>query len=322
MRAIVLEQFGGPEVLQLQTRPTPEPGPAQLLVNVLIAGVNYMDVGTRTGVNTAAGPLPAVPGVEGVGTVVALGPDVTRVHVGDRVAWFFAPGSYAEQLLLPAASAVPVPESLSNETVASLMMQGLAANHMTTESYVIKPGDVAFVHSAAGGLGLMLTQLIKARGGSVIGRVSRPEKAEIARAAGADHVVVAAGGDFVDEVYRLTDGQGVAVVYDGVGAETFARSLAVLRYHGTLASYGQTIKPLPPIDMRTLPKSVLITYPTSLHHVRTREALLTRSAELFHFVEEGKLHVSIGGRYPLAEAARAHEAIQSRTTTGKLLLIP
>jgi NADPH:quinone reductase len=322
MRAIVMEKLGGPEVLQLQTRPTPEPGRGQLLVNVITAGVNYMDVGTRTGVNTAAGPLPAVPGVEGVGTVAALGPEVTGIHVGDRVAWFFAPGSYAEQLLLPAASAVPVPESIRNEIAASLMMQGLAANHMTTESYAIQPGDVAFVHSAAGGLGLMLTQLIKARGGRVIGRVSSPEKAEIARAAGADDVVVTNGGDFVDEVSRMTGGQGVAVVYDGAGADTFASSLAVLGYHGTLAYYGQTIKPLPPIDLLTLPKSVLVTYPRVHDHVRTREALLTRSAELFHLVEEGKLHVSIGGRYPLAAAARAHEAIQSRTTAGKLLLLP
>jgi NADPH2:quinone reductase len=322
MHAIVFKKLGGPEVIELQERLVGEPGPGQLLVNVIAAGVNYMDVGTRTGANTVAGPLPAVPGVEGAGTIAAIGPDVTDISVGDRVAWVLAPGSYAEQVLMPASAAVPLPDTISYDIAASMMTQGLAANHMTTETYMIKPGDIAFVHSAAGGLGLMLTQMIKARGGKVIGRVSRPEKVEIVRAAGADEVIVATGGDFVDEVNRITNNQGVAVVYDGAGAETFAGSLAILRRHGTLVYYGQTIKPLPPIDLLTLPKSVLVTYSSIVDHIPTREALLTHSTEIFHLLEEGKIQVHIGKRYPLAAAKQAHEDIQSRNTTGKLLLIP
>jgi NADPH2:quinone reductase len=202
------------------------------------------------------------------------------------------------------------------------MLQGLTANHFTTETYAIRPGDFALVHSAAGGVGLMLTQMIKARGGKVIGRVSRPEKAAVAKAAGADEVVVAADGIFADEVRRIAAGEGVHIVYDGAGADTFYDSLASLRHHGVLAYYGQTIKRLPPIDLLDLPKSVLVTYPREHDHVRTRQALLDRSGELFEMVRRGKLRVRIGHCYALTDTAQAHRDIQSRRTTGKLLIVP
>jgi NADPH:quinone reductase len=225
-------------------------------------------------------------------------------------------------LIAPAASLVALPDEIDFETAAGLMMQGLTASHFVTETYAIKPGDIALVHSAAGGVGLMLTQLIKHLGGTVIGRVSSQDKIEIARAAGADEVIVAADGEFSDQVLRLTAGEGVHVAYDGAGADTFYGSLASLRRHGVLAYYGQTIKRLPPIDLLDLPKSVLVTYPTVMDYVPTRTALLSRSEQLFRWVHDGTLKVRIGRRYPLAQAAQAHSDIESRRTTGKLLLLP
>ena len=219
-------------------------------------------------------------------------------------------------------SLVPIPDDIDDATAAAIMMQGLTASHFATETYAIKPGDIALIHSAAGGLGLVLTQIVKIRGGNVIGRVSTKEKAEVARKAGADHVIVESGGSFAKEVMRVTAGEGVHVVYDGAGADTFYDSLASLRYHGVLAYYGQTIKRLPPIDLLDLPKSVLVTYPSVMHHVRTHRALLARTAQLFHWIRNGQLKIHIGGRYPLADAAKAHTDLEARKTIGKLLLVP
>jgi NADPH2:quinone reductase len=247
---------------------------------------------------------------------------VENVSVGDRVVWFYVPGSYAEEVVAPADALVPIPDVIDDETAAAMMMQGLTASHFVFETYMIKPGDIVLVHSAAGGVGLILTQIIKILGGKVIGRVSTESKAEIARAAGADQVIVESGGTFAEKVLRLTNGDGVQVVYDGAGAETFHDSLASLSPHGVLAYYGQTIKRLPPIDLLDLPNSVHVTYPQVHDHVRTRNALLRRSQQLFDWVESGQLKINIGHRYPLADAAQAHTDLGGRRTTGKLLLLP
>jgi NADPH:quinone reductase len=321
MRAIVVEELGGPEVLRLGERPSPVPGPGEILVDISVAGVNFMDTGVRrTGVS--AGGVPFVPGVEGAGRVSALGPEVTGVAVGDRVAWVYAQGSYAEQVVLPAASAVPIPESVTDEVAASVMMQGLTAHHFATEAAPVGPGEVALVHAAAGGLGQLLTQLVKLRGGTVIGLVSREEKVEAARKAGADHVLVSSGDGFVEQVLELTGGEGVHAVYDGGGETTFWASTKVTRRNGTVLHYGVFIGQPLVVNLRQLPNSIKICYPTFFDHIPTREALLAHSADIFRLIETGQLRVTIGGRYPLAEAAQAHRDLESRATTGKLLLLP
>ncbi|RPJ84720.1 MAG: quinone oxidoreductase [Acidobacteria bacterium] len=274
MKTIRIEAHGGPEQIKLHESPSPAPGPGQALLQITAAGVNFMDIGGVNGMYQLE-PLPFTPGVEGAGRIVALGEGVDHLRVGGRVGWFFVLRSYAEQIAAPIDALVPLPDTIEDETAASLMMQGLTASHFATETHAIKRGDIALVHSAAGGVGLMLTQIIKLLGGKVIGRVSNESKAEIARAAGADHVIVESGGAFADEVRRLTNGEGVHV-----------------------------------------------TYPRVHHHVLTREALLTRSRQLFDWVESGQLKVNVGKRYPLANAAQAHIDITSRRTTGKLLLIP
>jgi len=321
MKEIQVEAHGGREQLKLHDSPSQAPGPNHVLVRISAAGVNFMDTGVRRGIFWADKTPPFVPGVEGAGRVMALGEGVDNIHVGDRVAWFYIPGSYAEELIAPTDKLVPIPHDIDDETAAAMMMQGLTASHFVTETYQIKPGDVALVHSSAGGLGLILTQLIKILGGKVIGRVSTEEKVEIAKKAGADHVIVESGGNFAKEVLHLTDDEGVHVVYDGAGAYTFHDSLTSLRYHGVLAYYGQAIKRLPPTDLLDLPKSVLVTYPSVMHHVRTHETLLARTEQLFDWVRKGQLNIHIGRRYPLADAARAHADLEARKTTGKLLLL-
>jgi NADPH:quinone reductase-like Zn-dependent oxidoreductase len=322
MRAIVVDELGGPEVLRLRDHPAPVPGPGEILVDISVAGVNFMDTGARRFGPAGAG-VPFVPGVEAAGTVSGLGAGVTEFAAGDRVAWVYAQGTYAEQVVLPAASAVPVPDGISDEVAASVMMQGLSAQHFVTEASAVRPGDLALVHAAAGGVGRLVTQLVKLRGGTVIGLVSRPQKVAAARSAGADHVLVSAGAEFVAEVRRLAAGPGgVHVAYDGGGQATFRASMSVLRRHGTLLYYGPFIGDVPVISMSELPHSIKVCYPTFRDHVPTREALLARSAEIFALVQSGQLDVAIGARYPLAQAARAHADLESRATAGKLLLLP
>jgi len=281
MKTVIIQAHGGPEQLKLHEASSPVPGPRETLVKLAAAGVNFMDTGVRRGMYWPDRTPPFVVGVEGSGRITAIGDGVSGLDVGDRVAWFYVRGSYAEEIIAPADSLVPVPDDIDDEIAAAMMMQGLTASHFVTETYPIKPGNVALVHSAAGGVGLMLTQMIRILGGTVIARVSTEEKAELAREAGAAHVIVESGGNFAGEVLRLTEGEGVHVVYDGAGADTFKDSLASLHYHGVLAYYGQTIKRLPPIDLLDLPRSVHVTYPGVHHHVRTREALLARTAQLF-----------------------------------------
>jgi NADPH2:quinone reductase len=322
VKAIVVSELGDPEVLRLREQPAPVPGPGQILVDISAAGVNFMDTGARRPGSAATRPVPFVPGVEAAGWVRELGAGVSDFAVGDRVTWVYAYGTYAEQIALPASAAVPVPAGVSDEIAAAVMMQGLSAQHFATEAAPVQPGQTVLVHAAAGGLGQILVQLIKMRGGRVIGLVSREDKVKAARGAGADEVLVSAGDRFVQPVLDLTSGQGVDTVFDGGGESTFWASTRVTRRHGTVLYYGAVIGQPPVVNLRQLPNSIKICYPTFLDHVPTREALLARSAELLTLVRDGLLTIEIGGRYPLAEAARAHRDLESRATTGKLLLLP
>ena len=252
MKAIRLEAHGGPEQLKLYDVPELVAGPGEALVQVAAAGVNFMDIGVRTGQLWRHFTPPFVPGVEGAGRVIALGEGVKTLSVGQRVSWVYVPGSYVERIVADADALVPVPDAVDDEAAAGLMMQGVSAHHFATGFYAVKPGDVALVHAASGGVGLILTQMIKLLGGRVIARVSTEDKAEIAPAAGADHVIVESGGNFAKEVLQLTSGEGVQVVYDGSGAVTFDDSLASLRRHGVLTYYGPVLESPKPIDIATL----------------------------------------------------------------------
>lgn len=322
MKAIIMTRPGGTEVLELVERSEPTPGPGEALIEIAAAGVNFMDIGARRGAVWAEIPNAKILGVEGAGHVLAVGDGVTDLLPGQRVAWVYAPGSYAERIVVPAASLVSVPDAIDHRTAASVMMQGLTASHFATDFYPVQPGDVALVHAAAGGVGLFLTQIVKLRGGKVIGRVSSTDKVAAAREAGADHVIVDSGGTFAEEVLRLTGGEGVDVVYDGSGPATFQGSLASLRRSGTFCWFGPVLGGPGPLDIMSLPKSIKIGYGVFLDHIPTPELLRAHAARLFDWIASGDLSVRIGGTYPLAEAARAHADMESRTTTGKLLLIP
>ena len=322
MKAIVMNGTGGREMLEHVERADPVVGPGQALVEIAFAGVNFMDIGVRQGMAWTDTPNPKILGVEGVGRIAAVGDGVEGVSPGQRVAWVYAPGSYAQRIAIPAASLVPVPDAIDDRTAASVMMQGLSASHFATDFYPVQPGDVAFVHAAAGGLGLLLTQIVKLRGGHVIGRVSSDDKVAAAKEASADHVIVETEGRFAEEALRLTNGEGLHVVYDGSGPKTFQGSLDVLRRSGVFCWYGPVLGGPGPLDIMSLPKSIKIGYAIFFDHIHTPELLRARSAQLFDWITEGKLRVRIGGEYPLANAARAHADMESRKTTGKLLLVP
>jgi NADPH2:quinone reductase len=320
--AVLVRATGGPEVLELDQVDAPTPGPGELLVAVGAAGVNYIDTYQRSGQYKR--DLPFVPGAEGAGVVVAVGTEVTDFAEGDHVAWAEAPGSYAQRVVVPAQKAFRVPAGIDDETAAAAMLQGITAHYLVTSTYAVKPGDTALVHAAAGGVGLLLTQLVKARGGKVIATVSTPEKEALAREAGADEVVRYTEVDFADAVADLTGGTGVAVVYDGVGRTTFDKSLASLARRGLLALYGASSGPVPPVDPQRLNQagSVFLTRPTIGHHIATPEEFRWRCDELFSAISGGRISVRIGHRYPLAQARQAHEDLEGRRTTGKLLLQP
>ncbi len=323
MRAVVVEHAGGPEVLELQDRQTPEPGPGELRVDIAAAGVNFIDIYQRSGAYPM--PMPHVCGSEGAGTVSAVGAEVTGAAIGDRVAWAGVTGAgYAEQVLVPAERAVPVPDGVALQVAAALMLQGMTAHYLCVSTYAVQPGDDVLVHAAAGGVGLLLTQLVTLRGGRVIATTSTAEKAELARGAGATEVIDYTSADVAAEVRRLTDGRGVAVVYDGVGRSTFDASLDSLRVRGLLALFGAASGPVPPFDPQLLNRkgSLFLTRPTMVHYIATRPELLERSGYLFERVAEGRLDVRIGARYPLAEAGQAHTDLASRRTTGKSLVLP
>ena len=322
MKAVVMNGIGGSDRLSHVERAEPAPRPGEVLVEVAFAGVNFMDIGVRQGMAWTEVPDPKILGVEGVGRVLAWGDGVADFKPGQRVAWVYAPGSYAERIAIPAGALVPVPDAIDDRTAAAIMMQGLTASHFATDFYPVQPGDTAFVHAAAGGVGLLLTQIIKLRGGKVIGRVSTPGKVAMAKAAGADHVIVDAEGRFAEDVLRLTKGEGVSVVYDGSGPTTFQGSLDIVRRSGTFCWYGPVLGGPGPLDIMSLPRSIKIGYATFFDHIHTPELLRRRSAQLFDWLAEGKLAVRVGGKYRLADAARAHADMESRRTTGKLLLVP
>jgi NADPH2:quinone reductase len=322
MKAVVMNGAGGREMLESVERPDPVAGPGQALVEIAFAGVNFMDIGVRQGVAWTDTPNPKVLGVEGAGRVLTVGDGALGVAPGQRVAWVYAPGSYAQRIAIAAASLVPVPQAIDDRTAAAVMMQGLTASHFATDFYPVQPGDIAFVHAAAGGLGLLLTQIVKLRGGQVIGRVSSEDKVAAAKEAGADHVIVDAEGRFAEEALRLTHGEGAHVVYDGSGPKTFQGSLDVLRRSGTFCWYGPVLGGPGPLDIMSLPKSIKIGYATFFDHIHTPERLRARAAQLFDWITQGRLRVRIGGEYRLADAARAHADMESRKTTGKLLLVP
>lgn len=319
MKAIEMIGPGGVEVLRYIDQPDPVPGEGQVLVEVAAAGVNFLDIGARQGM---LGDRSSVLGVEGAGRVVKTGPGVADFQPGQRVAWVFALSSYAERVVVPADALVALPDFIDDRTAAAVMMQGLTASHFATDFYPVQPGDVALIHAAAGGLGLLLTQIIKLRGGTVIGRVSSRDKVAIARAAGADHVIVDTDGSFAAEALRLTDGRGVDVVYDGSGPATFQGSLDALRRSGTFCWYGPVLGGPGPINIMSMPKSIKLGYAVFSDHIPTPERLRAASARLFDWIEAGRLKIHIGGVYPLAEAAQAHADMEGRLTTGKLLLIP
>lgn len=318
-QAIRVHQTGGPEALDLVDVDVPPPGSGQVAVNVLATGVNYIDTYHRSGLYPM--PTPIALGSEGAGIVTAVGPDVTGHQVGDRVAWYAVPGSYAEKLVLPAAAAIPVPDGVDTDTAAALLLQGLTAHYLVASTYAVQQDDPILVHAAAGGVGLLLVQLAKARGARVLATVSTPEKEQLAREAGADEVV--GYEDFEQAAKDFTGGEGMAAVYDGVGRATFDASLASVRRRGYLVLFGAASGPVPPVDPQRLNKqgSIYLSRPT-LADYSSPDELRWRTGELFDAVRSGALTVRIGGRYSLADARKAHEDLQARKTTGKLLLIP
>jgi NADPH2:quinone reductase len=315
MKAIVVEQTGGPDVLRLKDVPSPEPGPGQALIRIAAAGINYIDTYHRTGLYKL--PLPFIPGNEGSGTVESVAADAANVKRGDRVAWAVTPSaSYAEYAVVPARQLVPVPPNIDLETGAAAMLQGMTAHYLTHSTYALKPGHACLIHAAAGGVGLLVVQMAKQLGAFVIGTASTDEKRQLARDAGADQVVPY--DDFPARVREFTEGRGVEVVYDSVGKDTFARSLECLKPRGLMVTFGQSSGPIGQIDPLILSQrgSLYLTRPTLAHYTATREELLWRAGDIL----SGSIDYRIGGRYPLAEARRAHEDLQARRTTGKLIL--
>ncbi len=323
MRAIVVNELGGPEVLTLEERPDPEPGPGDLLVEVAAGGVNFIDIYQRTGIYPM--DLPYVVGSEGAGTVTAVGAEVSEFAVGDRVTWAMSNGTgYTDTAVVPAAKAVAVPDGLDLEVAAAVMLQGMTAHFLTESTFPARAGQTALVHAAAGGVGLLLCQMLRAKGVRVIGTTSTEEKAELARAAGAAEIVFYKDVDVVTEVERITGGEGVHVVYDGVGKATFDAGLDVLRPRGMMVLFGAASGPVPPLDPQVLNRkgSLFLTRPMLAHYLLDREELLWRANDVLGAVQSGALNVRIGGRYPLADSAQAHRDLQSGGTTGKLLIIP
>ena len=322
MRSVVVPTPGGPEVLEVQELPDPEAGPGQVLVDVEAAGVNFIDVYQREGKYPL--DLPFTAGNEGAGVVRAVGDGVLDVAVGDRVAWAMVNGTgYTSVAAVPADRVVPVPDGVTTEQAAAVLLQGMTAHYLSETTCPVQSGDEVLVHAAAGGTGLLLTQMVARKGGRVIATVSTDDKEALARGAGAAEVVRYEREDVAERVRALTDGRGVAVVYDGVGASTFDASLASLRPRGVLVVFGASSGQPPPVDLKRLQGgSFFLTRPTLVHYAAEREELLLRSGAVFAQVADGSLDVRIGSRYPLEEAGRAHEDLEGRRTTGKSLLIP
>jgi NADPH:quinone reductase len=322
MKIVQVHQPGGPESMRLADAPIPEPGPGAARVRVAASGVNYIDVYFRTGLYTA--DLPVTPGSEAAGTVDAVGPDVSEVAVGDRVAYAMVRGSYAEYTIVPASQLVTLPDAIDFPAAAAAMLQGMTAHYLTHSTYPVQEGDTVLVHAAAGGAGRLIAQMARARGARVLGTVSTPAKAAVAREAGVHDTILYTEVDFEEDVRRLTDQQGVHVVYDSVGQTTFDKSLGCLRRRGMLVLFGQSSGPVRPLDPQVLNTrgSVYLTRPSLAHYLQDREELLWRAGDVLDAVASGRLRLHIDRTYPLADAASAHRDLESRRTTGKLLLIP
>ena len=322
MKAVQITQYGGPETLEYTDVEDPRPGPGEAVVQLAASGVNYMDVYGRTGLY-GQGPLPTILGGEGAGTVIEVGPGVEAPAVGDSVAYTGASRSYAERVVVPAERLIVLPEGVSAEQGAGAMLQGMTAHYLSHSTYPLLPDDIALIHAGAGGVGLLLIQIAKMRGAQVITTVSTEDKAELARGAGADHVVLYTQEDFQEAVMSITDGAGCQVAYDAVGATTYEGSMASLAMRGFLVMYGQASGVVPPIAPLSLnAKSLYLTRPSLGNYTQTREELEWRAGDVLRWVADGSLSLRISERLPLRDAAEAHRRLESRQTTGKLLLIP
>jgi len=322
MKIVLVEEPGGPEQLRLIEMPKPEPGRDQALVKIAAAGVNFIDIYHRTGLYKVDPPITL--GMEGAGVVEAVGEGVTEVAPGDRVAYAMARGSYAEYAVVPAWMLVKLPPALDFQSAAAAMLQGMTAHYLTHSTFPLKSGDACLIHAAAGGVGLLLVQMAKMRGARVFGTVSTPAKAELARQAGADVVILYTEQDFLEVVRRETNGRGVDVVYDSVGAATWDKSLDCLRPRGMMVSFGNASGPVPAFQPLVLSQkgSLFLTRPTLGHYTATREELLWRAGDVLSWVQDGRLKLRIERVYRLEEAAEAHRALESRATSGKLLIVP
>jgi NADPH2:quinone reductase len=320
MKAIQVKRTGGPEVMELVDLPVPQPKSNEAVVKIEAAGVNFIDVYNREGRYPA--PLPLVLGQEAAGVVSAVGSEVHEVAVGDRVAYTFALGSYAEYAAVPADRLVKIPAGVGARDAAAAMLQGMTAHYLSHDTYALKKGETALIHAAAGGVGLLLVQMAHNIGARVIATVSTEEKAKLARAAGADEVILYTQVDFEAETKRLTGGKGVDVVYDSVGKTTFEKGLNLLRPRGMMVLYGASSGPVAPLDPLALTqKSMFLTRPSLGHYVITAEELQERAGAVFGMIRAGKLKLRIEHVYPLAEAPQAHRDLEGRKTTGKLLLL-
>jgi NADPH:quinone reductase len=322
MKAVRINQFGGPDVLSLEEVAPVEPGKGNAAVKIQAVGVNYIDIYHRTGLYKV--PVPFSPGMEAAGVVESVGPGVTDLKPGDRVGYAMALGSYAERAIVPSWQLVKLPDEVSFEMAAASLLQGMTAHYLTQTTYPIQKGDTVLLHAAAGGAGLLIIQMAKQRGARVIGTVSSAEKAQLAREAGADEVIVYTEIDFESEVKRLTEGKGVPVVYDSVGKTTFEKSLNCLRPRGMLVLFGQSSGVVPPFDPGILASkgSLFLTRPSLGHYTLIQEELLWRAGDIFNWISSKKLKIRIDRTYALGEAAAAHRYLESRKSTGKLLLIP
>jgi NADPH2:quinone reductase len=323
MKAIKVYEYGGPEVLSYEDVPEPEPGPGQARVRLAASGVNYIDVYQRTGIYPM--DLPLIAGQEGAGEVDAVGEGVEEISAGDYVAFAGVPGAYAEYVVAPVERFVPFNATyVEARLAAAVMLQGMTAHYLTHSTFPVQEGQSVLVHAAAGGVGLLLCQLAKMRGASVIGTAGTEEKARLAKGAGADEVILYTEQDFVEETKRITDGEGVHVVYDSVGKDTFDGSLDSLRPRGYMVLFGGSSGQVPPIDLQILNQkgSLFVTRPKLADHTATRDELLWRAESLFTWIGQNNLDVRIGGTYKLSEADAAHRDLEGRNTTGKLILIP
>ncbi len=319
MKAIQMNQTGGPEVLGWDDVPDPTPAPDEIIVAVAAAGLNFIDTYQRSGLYPVS--LPYVPGMEGAGEVTAVGSDVADIAIGDTVAWASQPGTYAERVALRADQVVPVPDGVDPEVAAAVMLQGMTAHYLAMDTFPLSPGDKCLIHAGAGGVGLLLIQMAKMAGATVFSTVGTPEKAVLAEGAGADHVVLYRNVDFADEIEKVVGVRGLDVVYDGVGKTVFEKSLRLIRSRGMMATFGNASGPVDPITPLELAPSLFLTRPSLFHYIETREELLRRSGEVFRWIAEGCLDVRIGARVPMADAAQAHRMIEGRTTTGKVILV-